>query len=131
LPWPFGKNGVGYGTFQLDGRSVLVHRLACEAVHGRAPADKPIAAHWCGNRCCANPQHLRWATQAENMADKVTHGTAQRGEKHGGAKLTWDEVREIRSLLNAGHYGKDVARQFGVSKSTISFIRRGQTWANM
>ena len=40
-------------------------------------------------------------------------------------KLTEDDIVEIRSLLGQGYLGMDIAKRYGVSKATISNIKRG------
>lgn len=56
------------------------------------------------------------------------------GEDAQAAKLTEDEVREIKSApvsgpLRASNYR--LARKYGVSDVTISRIRRGTTWRHV
>lgn len=130
LLWPYGKSS-GYGTLYIDGKQVHAHRLACEILHGPAPAARPHAAHKCGNRACVNPTHLRWATVKENMADKLIHGTAQRGERHGMVKLAADDVRVIRARLATGEFARMIAKDFNVSPSTIHMIKGGYTWQHL
>src|SRR5271157_4590362 len=78
LTWPFGKGGDGHGMISLDGRRRLVNRLVCKIYHGAPPSQRHQAAHNCGFSSCVNYRHLRWATPAENTADKILHGTVQR-----------------------------------------------------
>ncbi len=127
--WPYARHPYGYGKFQQQ----LVHRLVCEASHGAPPLPRMDAAHSCGNGHlgCVAPLHIRWATRQENMADKKLHGTSQCGEKHGMSKLTIDQVREIRRLLNIGLPTTNIATQFGVVSSTIRFIQKGETWVGI
>ena len=44
------------------------------------------------------------------------------------AKLTEDQVREIRRLLKAGHSPGGIARRFDVFRTTIRDIATGRTW---
>jgi len=53
---------------------------------------------------------------------------SHRGEKSGGHKLTTAEVKNIRSRLVVGGSRGLLAKQFGVSLSTIQSIRAGKTW---
>ncbi len=127
LEWPFNKNR-GYGRVHYRNAVRYVNRVVCEEVHGQ-PADERLqAAHNCGNRGCVNPNHIRWATRVENMADMVRHGTAQRGERHARAKLTESLVREIRS---SSERSKDIAHRLGVKPCTISQIRLKITWKSV
>jgi hypothetical protein len=74
LIWPFSRHQKGYPS-QLT-ISGLNHReratrVMCALVHGPAPTTKHQAAHSChnGHLGCVHPQHLHWATGAENAAE--------------------------------------------------------------
>lgn len=67
--WTGAIGAGGYGLFKLKGRSVTAHRLALKDATGEDRPDLQ-AAHSCNNVRCCNPDHLRWATNAENQADK-------------------------------------------------------------
>lgn len=130
LPWPYTRNGHGAATISLDGRNTIVARFVCEARHGKAPSKKHEAAHCCGqgHNGCVAPSHLRWATRAENEADKLIHGTHNRGERHGCAKLTTEQVLKIREMPGSI---RAVGKIFGVSYSTIADIRRMKKWSHV
>lgn len=50
------------------------------------------------------------------------------GERASKARLTWGDVRTIRARLASGDRNVDLAREFGVPSSSISFIKSGRTW---
>lgn len=52
---------------------------------------------------------------------------ATRGERNGNAKLTEQDISEIRCLLDTHSY-RELAIMFSVSKSTIGWIAKGQHW---
>ena len=54
--------------------------------------------------------------------------TAVHGEQHWNARLTWEQVREIRSPVNDDESNAELARRFGVNKTTIRLIRANSTW---
>jgi len=127
LIWPFGKDGRGYGkvTHSFSRRA---NRVMCMLAHGEPPEGRPDSAHSCGVPSCVNPRHLRWASESENMMDRVAHGTANRGERHGCSKLTADDVRKIKSLSGSAS-SFSVAVRFGVGQEAIQKIWRGERWA--
>lgn len=133
LIWPYQRGTYGYGTMKVHGdREVYVHRLACEALNGKAPTDKHEAAHNCGNGAagCCNPKHLRWATRTANQNDRIRHGTSNRGSKHGVSKLTENDIAKIISLKGTMSQLK-IGRLFRVSQPAISMIFNGDRWGWM
>lgn len=129
LQWPFSVGDHGRGTATLNGVSMSAPRVMCILAHGEPPTPEHETAHNCGNGHlgCMNPKHLRWDTAAGNHADKVLHGTIVRGEAVNTAKLTEDQVRELRRLTWMGR--KELADMFGVSVWTIWEIRTRRSWA--
>ncbi len=119
----------GYREVKVDGQRYLLHRLVCEAAYGPPPTPKHQVAHSCGTRACQNLLHLRWATQAENEADKVLHGTHNRGERNPGVKLSDAEVARIRTLWlsTTGVTQREIGDRFHVRQQTISKIVNGKS----
>lgn len=130
LLWPFSVRNGGYGHMRFGGRYIGAHQMMCRMAHGNSIGLQNHVAHSCGNPVCVNPHHLRWATKSENEADKVGHGTHNRGARHGMAKLTELEVREIR-LLRGRMTQKDISDKFGVSQATINHIQVGKSWTSL
>ena len=61
-----------------------------------------------------------------------THADSRRrGEHHGNAKLTEAQVLEIRALHGSGVAQRQLARQFGVDRRSISFIVSGKYWTHI
>lgn len=133
LTWPFARNPRGYAIInrRLNGTS-SVCRLVCTAAHGPPPERRYEAAHRCGrgHEGCVNPHHLRWATPVENAADKQLHGTVLRGECHGAAKLTAEQVIAARILIGKMS-NSAIGRIFGVTESTIRHIARNNNWRSL
>lgn len=126
LLWPYPTPKHGYGRITQNGRRRLAHVVVCEIVHGPPPFAKAEAAHSCGNPGCLTPAHLRWDSHGGNMADRLIHGTDNRGERHGLSKLTANQVLAIRSSSDAQ---RKLAAQYGVSRSYISQLRNGHRWS--
>lgn len=127
--WPFYTMKNGYGQVGLHSGMELAHRQVCFMVHGQPPADKPQAAHYCGNRSCCNPRHIRWASQSENEKDKHLHGTYD--TRRASASLSEDDVRAIREVYaktgNAAAAGRSVGTSGGVAIAVI----KGRTYRHV
>lgn len=133
LIWPYGKDSGGYARAHVPGFTTrLAHRIMCELKNGK-PRLGQVARHTCGkgHLGCANPQHLRWGTVSENVADKVEHGTQAKGQKIGLSVLTPPEVRAIRMAKLGGRSQRAIARDFGVSPGTVQAILQGRTWRHV
>lgn len=129
LLWPFSRFPNGYAKIRHKGRSSLVHRLVCERVNGPAPSVKHEAAHSCGNGHlgCVSQSHLSWKTPVENAADKLEHGTNSNGENNAQAKLSEEDIHEIRRIGTSLPQHK-IGAMFGVSQSNVSLILSGKHW---
>ena len=114
----------------MNGKLIPAHRFMCEQVNGPPPTPKHIAVHSCGKgrEGCVNPRHLRWATCAQNEADKLTHGTCRYGKRHPMVKLTELNVSLIRLLLARGRSQSRLATLCNVHPSTIHLIAKGKNW---
>ena len=131
LIWPFYRNWTGYGQIRRNKKLYLVSRLVCVVVHGEPPTPKHEAAHLCGkgHEGCVNPNHLAWKTSAENNADKVAHGTHNRGQKHPFAKLTNAQVRHLRETeATRTETFEEIGARFGMSGGAVRVAIRGKTY---
>lgn len=50
------------------------------------------------------------------------------GENSSSAKLTWDKVREIRTISKEGKSTYRIAKEYNVSKKTVLNIIHNKTW---
>lgn len=64
--WLAAKDGWGYGSFEIEGRSRRVHRLSYEWAFGTIPDALPLD-HLCRVRNCVNPAHLEAVTTRVNV----------------------------------------------------------------
>ena len=126
--WTGYRNPGGYGTRWVGGRTVYAHRQAWTEAYGD-PGNQCVC-HRCDNPACINVAHMFLGTNADNAADMVAKGRQARniGERAGGAKLTADQVREIRSSTETG---AAIAHRFGVAQTTVSGIRSRKRWAHI
>lgn len=124
----------GYGVMSVNNKQQKAHRVSYELNKGKIPRGL-FVCHRCDNPCCVNPDHLFLGTSAENTADKVAKGRqangprlgrTQTGSHNANAQLTETQVAAIRAAT--GIFQKELAKQYGVSQSHISLIKRGGAW---
>jgi hypothetical protein len=131
IVWPQ-RAGDDYGQIWINGKVLSAHVVACERRYGPMPAPGMVVTHLpviCHNRGCFNWRHLRWATQKQNIADKVLDGTVSTGTRNGRAILTEEQVIEIRTRYAAGGISRRLLGiEYGVSGVTIKHIVVGDTW---
>lgn len=64
--WTGALQSRGYGSFNIDGHSVLAHQFSYEYFIGPIPDDKELD-HSCRNHPCVNPSHLEPVAHLENV----------------------------------------------------------------
>lgn len=111
-----------------------VHKLVAEAFLGPCPPGLECC-HLDGDPKNTNVENLKYVSRKENHSHKILHGTAQRGEKHPCAKLSQKDVASIKKEYwfdgkNAGN-ARQLAKRFGVSKSTIVNVATGKKWKHL
>lgn len=130
--WPFAKDRKGYGrATAADGRRIKAHRLALELAGRPVPAGL-VARHRCPGRpnpSCVNPDHLLVGTQTQNQLDAVDDRTKPLGERSNFAVLTDASALEAHRRLLAGETHRSVATSLGVSRSAITALAQGRSWA--
>lgn len=118
--------------FWRDGKHVnrKAYQLVASAFIGPRPSPKHEICHNDGSRTNDHWTNLRWDTRAGNEADKRKTGTDNAGERHGSAKLTAQEARQIAELYRSGGLSqREIAERFAVHQVTVSMIVRGKLWA--
>ena len=87
-------------------------------------------------RACVNPRHLFVGTPKDNSQDAIRKGRTARlyGEQNGKSKLTRKQVKSIKRMLEDKADGKcdlylyQIARLYGVSPATVSYLKNGGRW---
>lgn len=113
-----------------------IHVLVAEAFLPN-PTNKPIVEHLNDIRTDNKLGNLRWATQKENLNTARSFGSMvppprHVGESHPGAKLTEEQVMEIRSLReNTGLPYYKIGELFGVATQTVFQIIKRHAWKHI
>lgn len=120
--WTSACNSNGYGLFTITRpvqKTPRAHRIAWFLEHGYLPQKPLLLAHTCMNKICVRPSHL------EETTELVNHQYPDQ------AKLTPEQVADIKAALSAGATGAGLARTYRVNPESINAIRRGDSWANI
>lgn len=122
--WLGAKKGRGYGHIWLNGHMLAAHRIAWILSYGEIPLGTCVL-HKCDNPACVNPSHLFLGNNLDNTLDMVAKKRHYYGETHYNAKLTEEDILNIRNspLSNA-----ELARIYPVSFQQISKIRKFLEW---
>ncbi len=128
--WLSGKDKDGYGKISIAYFCWKSHRAAYFIEYGGVPNKEKFVCHSCDNPSCCNPAHLFLGTAADNSADMISKNRhrSPRGERHPAAKLTADNVIEIRRRIGCGESQMVVAAEFQVDQSSISHVATQKTW---
>jgi hypothetical protein len=115
-------------------KHIRVHRHAWELLHNRNMPRELHALHWCHNPPCSNPHHIYAGTQKTNQHHSHKDGRYPVGSSHYRAKLTEQEITEIRRLWAENpKRGQQSAlgRQYNVSQGVIWGIIMHKWWKHV
>lgn len=160
--WTSRCSKKGYGLFQYVHRQnwYSAHRLSYFMHYDIDPGELGTLHH-CDNPPCVNPSHLFLGTNADNTADCVRKGRQAKGEKlrlavlpfikrgnessarrhperlkhgeqHYQAKVTAQQVKEIRSRYIAGRIThRALSLEYGVTHQVIGQMINRKTWKHV
>lgn len=136
-PWRGCTDPSGYGRFTVVGGRRPKTRVASRVAYAlsvKDPGGKHVL-HRCDNPPCCNPAHLFLGTHADNMrdmGDKGRHGCRGRnGTKHPQAKLSDEDVYDIRARRDAGENSRVIARDYPISCGAVRGIGNRRSWKHL
>lgn len=107
------------------------HRFSYILYVGNIPKGL-FVCHTCDNPKCVNPQHLFLGTHKANMADMVRKDRHNKGIRNPSAKLTPQDVKEIRDLYNSKLFTLQyIAKCYNSSESHVCGIGRNYYWRSI
>lgn len=131
--WIAFKHPLGYGHFGLNGKVEKAHRVAYKLHHKTTIPEGLVVRHKCDNPPCCNPSHLELGTLSDNSRDMKQRGRSLFGERSNTAKLTDQQIQEIRDRMKTYTRGlqSQLAIEYGVSQSAISRVINGKNWSHL
>jgi len=141
--WTASRSKLGYGKLMIarpsQKRPYLASRISYKLFTGEDPAPFCVL-HVCDVPACVRPEHLYKGTLLDNARDMMERNRQGgqfisqnvRGEKSVNAKLTEDQIREIRRM-----YASEAANQYqlaalyGVTRPAIGYIVRRINWPHV
>lgn len=120
----------------------LEKKLNAKQVGEKYNLDHTTVWHIISNRSYHDPEYIntRGRYVVESARSKISErlkgvpkpeGFGKRGEGNCKAVLTEEQVVVIIEKLHSGEKGIDVAEEFKVTPSAISYIKRGKTWTDV
>jgi hypothetical protein len=121
MEWTGARRNSGHGLITINNRTMSTHRVAYELEHGPIPRGMCVL-HRCDNPPCCNVAHLFVGTKTDNNVDRDS-------KLRFSSRLSAEQVQDIRSRITTVRGSQAaLAREFGVSRATISMIATGVTW---
>ena len=119
------RNGYGQGL-RDGGKQIMAHRFSYQQFVAPIPVGM-FVCHTCDNRGCVNPEHLFTGTAADNNRDCASkcRNCAEDARRR---ILCEASALQIRRRAATGEPHPLLAKEFGVSRSTVTLIALGKTW---
>ncbi len=157
--WPW-RTGTKHARFYAQGAKLNAHRVAYFLATGIDPG-KALICHSCDFPPCCNPAHLHPGTNLTNMQEaaergRMCHGErwhsiftdlssrsgdnhwarahpemTKKGEAHPKAKLTPDQVIDIRRRRAEGERLISLANKFNISIPAVYSIVTRKNWKHI
>lgn len=114
----------GHKHIWANGYHVLAHRFVYSMAHGILKTTDVIR-HSCDNPPCIELTHLVKGTHQDNKNDSVHKMGHAHGIRHGKARLTEEQVYEIRASQLDSVY---LAKKYGIAHQNIQAIKNRTHW---
>lgn len=133
--WTGRTNHHGYGMVQMatGAQFKKAHRVMMEMITETPLVAGQCVLHTCDNTSCVRPDHLYIGSMRDNTNDRDSRGRYHRwyAASHPRAKLTEDQVREIRLQHATGCGLKAIGARFGISSCSVWNIATRRSWKDL
>ncbi len=135
--WKGIKKDSGYGMFYAPflgtkNKQGTTHRASWVIEFGNIPKGQGVL-HKCDNPACVRPSHLFLGDNLANMTDMHSkgRGSFKKGHIPPCAKLTKENVIEIRRRVAMGEPQLSIAQSFGIARNNVSTIKHRKSWRHV
>lgn len=130
--WKLKLHSQGYGQFKIGDSVHKAHRIAYELTFGSPPEGEGVIRS-CRNNACVNPEHMFAGDSHDRMTIVVKAGRNNPavGERNRHAKVTAEEVLQIRAAVESGKTHRAVATDFDLHPSTVTDIVNRKIWKHV
>jgi hypothetical protein len=111
-------------------KSVRVHKLVADAFIGPCPSGLETN-HKNGVKLDNHRGNLEYITRSANALHARSLGLGLVGETHPFAKLSANDVLEIRRLSGRGMTSSALGKQFGITRANARLIISRRSWKNL
>lgn len=132
-PWMAKRDKDGYGVVTINGREKRVTHAVWFLRTGRWLIRGEVIAHTtCDWPPCCEFAHLTLTDLRGNVDDMLSKERQARGERQWQAKLTVEQVLEMRARYAAGGVSLTaLGRAYGVSYATARSAINGEHWRHV
>jgi hypothetical protein len=130
------RSNSGYFRVALAFNGVIkyrsVHRLVAMSFCTNPHNFKQVN-HIDGNKTNNISTNLEWCSASHNQLHAIAKGLVKHplGSVRAFAKLSDDDVRQIREQISAGIVQRQIAKNYGVCPSKITSIKQGKAWKHI
>lgn len=123
------RHGYEYVCLRKNGNKKFknIHRIVAEAFIEN-PSELPQVNHKDEDKTNNRVDNLEWCTAKYNMNYGDRNKKAGLSLRGANAKITEDDVREIRTLSKKGVTQDVLAEMFGISQTQVGRIIRYERW---
>jgi group I intron endonuclease len=127
-PSSLSNAGIRYTEAQRESVSQALKGKPKSEAH-RAALSEAATRRWA--TVSPEERQQRMAAMGRGNLGKAKSAEHRRNIGLGHARLTEDQVREIKRRLRVGETNRAIAQEFGVQACTIYSIKRGRTWSHV
>lgn len=111
-------------------KPILVHRMVLLAFVGPCPEGCEACHFPDPDKTNNHLSNLRWDTKSANSRDAILQGVKKVGEGAPSAKLTEEDVRQIR-VMRGDLTVRQLCQRFGVGPTTVYNVLNGSRWSHV